>query len=91
MYEVRFNSRRAQREVDMLPQSDQERILKVVRALAEEPRPQGTEKVEDDIYRLRIGRYRLIFKIHDQSREVEIGSVRLRSERTYSRIRELFR
>ncbi|MBI2886307.1 MAG: type II toxin-antitoxin system RelE/ParE family toxin [Chloroflexi bacterium] len=68
-----------------------ERVLSVLRTFVEEPRPQGSEKLEDDIYRVRVGRYRVIYKIYDQTPEVEIGSVRLRNERTYTGIHELFR
>jgi len=39
---------------------------------------------------MRVGDWRVIFKVRDDSREVLIGGVRRRNERTYDRIEDLF-
>ena len=90
IYEIRFRSRRVTRELDSLSQADYRRISVAIQHLAFEPRPAGTARLEDSIYRIRVGRYRVIYQVIDLERQVIIGGVRRRSERTYRRIRELF-
>jgi mRNA interferase RelE/StbE len=50
-----------------LPQKVQERIAPRIDALAVDPRPRGVEKLEgeDDLYRIRVGDYRVIYTIQD--------------------------
>ncbi|MFM7189701.1 MAG: type II toxin-antitoxin system RelE family toxin, partial [Microcystaceae cyanobacterium] len=45
-----------------------DRLLAEIRSLAEEPRPQGVKKLKgyDKTYRIRVGDYRVIYKIEDQ-------------------------
>lgn len=89
-YEVRLRSRRVQRELNSIPANDFPRILGVIEALAENPRPPGSVQVDGNIYRLRIRRFRVLYQIDDDIRRVDIGGVRRRSERTYRRVRDLF-
>ena len=46
----------------------QRRIIRKIDALSENPRPNGCKKliVSQDVYRLRSGEYRIIFKIQDE-------------------------
>ena len=89
-YEVRLLSRRVQRELNSVPANDFARILGAIEALAEDPRPSGALQVDGNIYRLRIRRFRVLYHIDDETRRVDIGGIRRRSERTYRRIRDLF-
>jgi mRNA interferase RelE/StbE len=52
-----------------------QRILKKIRLLAEEPRPDGALKLKGigAEYRIRIGDYRLRYKIDDESQVVILG------------------
>ena len=90
IYEIRFRSRRVTRELDSLSQADYRRVSVAIQHLASEPRPAGAAQLEDDIFRIRIGRYRVIYSVDDDLRLVEIGGVRRRSETTYRRVRDLF-
>ena len=90
IYEIRFRSRRVTRELDTLSQADYRRVSDAIQHLASDPRPAGTARLEDNIYRVRVGRYRIIYQVNDQESRVIIGGVRRRSERTYRRIRDLF-
>jgi len=49
------------------PKKDRQRIVASIRSLAEDPRPPGCEKLvgEDDRYRLRVGRSRVVYSIGD--------------------------
>ena len=89
-YEVRLRSRRVQRELNSIPTNDFPRVLRAIEALAETPRPAGAVQVERNIFRLRVGRFRVLYQIDDEMRRVDIGGIRRRSERTYRRLRDLF-
>jgi len=49
-----------------IPQEDVRRILARIDALALEPRPQGCQKLTgQERYRVRVGRYRIVYEIRD--------------------------
>ncbi|MGQ0522624.1 MAG: type II toxin-antitoxin system RelE family toxin [Betaproteobacteria bacterium] len=56
---------------------DRQRIVQRIRASAEDPRPQGSEKLAGyvDRYRVRQGRYRVIYLADDEHREVTIFKI----------------
>ena len=59
----------AAREIEAVDQKkDRQRIVARIRSLGEEPRPHGSEKLagENERYRLRVGRYRVIYSIEDK-------------------------
>lgn len=68
----------AAKEVEAVDQkTDRQRIVASIRSLGEDPRPHGSEKLagESDRYRLRVGRYRVIYSIED--RELLVFVVRV--------------
>jgi mRNA interferase RelE/StbE len=58
----------AAKELEDIPyKKDRQRIVKRISQLAEDPRPRGCEKLSgQDRYRLRQGRYRIVYSIEDQ-------------------------
>jgi mRNA interferase RelE/StbE len=90
MYEL-YTRRRAEKALDHTDPPDRDRIVKAILKLAENPRPHGCEKMMDDIYRIRVGPYRVIYLIDDAARTVDVGKVDRRKERTYKDLRTLFR
>ena len=57
----------ADRELRRLPVEVQRRIVRAVEPLAENPRPAGVVKMSGDenLWRIRVGAYRIIYEIHD--------------------------
>lgn len=66
MYSIQI-TRSAQKELARLPAADRERVLAAVHSLAATPRPRGCKKLEDsDLWRIRIGQYRVVYEIRDK-------------------------
>lgn len=63
-YRIEFTPR-AERELKALDRSIQTRLARRINSLAENPFPQGIKKLagEDDLYRLRVGDYRIIYQV----------------------------
>ena len=65
-YSLRFKTSVA-KDLRNLPKKDVRRILKRIESLADDARPSGCEKlVDSEIYRLRQGRYRILYEIEDE-------------------------
>lgn len=82
--------RRAEKQLDRVAHADHPRIVEAMLALEDDPRPPGCRKLFDDIYRIRVGNYRVIYKIDDEHKEVVVGKVARRREDTYRAIEDLF-
>ena len=68
--------RRAQRQLARLPLQDFERVRDAVRALSNDPRPDGCKKLTGrDGWRIRVGQYRVIYEIDDVVRVVTVLDV----------------
>jgi mRNA interferase RelE/StbE len=69
--------RSARKEIDAIPARTAVRIVEAVGRLAEDPRPAGCKKLKghDDLWRIRIGSYRVIYFIGDAIRLVRIEKV----------------
>jgi mRNA interferase RelE/StbE len=80
-YTVVF-ARSARRELEGLEATVARRIISRVAALASEPRPQGCVKLQGaaDLWRIRIGDYRVVYAIDDNAHVVDIRIVRHRSD-----------
>jgi mRNA interferase RelE/StbE len=60
-----------ERELRSLPKPYIRRILEVIESLANNPRPHGAEKtVGHDLWKIRIGVYRLLYQINEPDRTV---------------------
>ena len=73
--------RSARKELERLDATLVERIFPHIEGLTTEPRPRGCKKLRGatDLWRLRVGDYRIIYRIDDAARLVEILAVRHRS------------
>ena len=89
MYRLELTPR-AQRSLEKLSEQDFERIITGIRGLREEPRPRGAKKLSGPIYRVRVGRWRIIYAVFDKDQLIIVGKIARRSEDTYDRVSELF-
>jgi mRNA interferase RelE/StbE len=72
----------AERQLKALTEPIQKRIVKRLRTLKENPRPQGVTKLagEDDLYRIREGDYRIVYTIRDKALIILVVKIGDRTE-----------
>jgi mRNA interferase RelE/StbE len=71
----------AQRDVRKLDSEIQRRIIRKLSELAENPRMPGTLKLQgEDLYRARVGDYRILYAIDDDTVIVTVVRVRDRKD-----------
>jgi mRNA interferase RelE/StbE len=80
-YQVVF-ARSASKELQRLPERLALRILKRIAGLQSVPRPRGSRKLAGsaNLWRIRIGHYRVIYSIDDERRVVDVSVVRHRRD-----------
>jgi len=89
-YRIETVSSRIKRELFRVPPLDRQCIAEAVQALDDDPRPPGVKQLEFSVYRLRVGEYRVIYKVFDAQGVILIGRIARRSESTYRGLRRLF-
>jgi mRNA interferase RelE/StbE len=73
--------RSAEKEIARLPDATRRAVVQRIRALGEEPRPPGSQKLSGrDGYRIRQGDYRVVYTVDDAVRTVTIVRVAHRSD-----------
>ena len=67
----------AVKDIEAIPlRRDRQRVVERISKLAEDPRPLGGEKISgQDKYRVRQGRYRILYAIADQDLIVQVVKV----------------
>lgn len=76
----------ANREMRRLPQNVQERLRPAILSLGDDPRPHGVRKLKGatHAYRIRVGEYRVVYEVYDDTSSVILLHVARRNESTYS-------
>lgn len=66
----------AAKELEAIPLKDRKRLVTKIRRLAKEPRPPGCEKLSgQEKFRVRQGRYRVLYSVDDTESVVVIVKV----------------
>jgi len=79
-YKVYFRES-VEKDLRITPKKDLRKILQRIESLTAEPRPPGCEKLTaQDRYRVRQGRYRIIYSIQDDELTVWIAKVAHRKD-----------
>ncbi len=81
MHEVRIG-RSAAKEFESLPDQVIDRVATKIESLAQQPRPTGCKKLRgaDNLWRVRVGDYRIIYAVDDTLSIVEIRVIRHRKD-----------
>jgi len=81
VYEV-FLERRAERDLKRLSAKEFHRVIREIKALAENPRPVGRRKIagSENDWRIRVGDCRVIYELDEKARAVRVMRVRHRRE-----------
>jgi len=76
-----FIQKSAQKSLARIQKQDRERIVQVIKGLNSDARPPGSKKLSArDAWRVRIGAYRVIYEIHDNSFSIQVVVIGKRSE-----------
>ena len=80
-YSISFKSSAA-KELKKLPLELQRRIANTVEKLVKDPRFSGVVKLkgDDNLYRCRVGEYRLVYTVNDLKHKITVARVRHRKD-----------
>lgn len=85
-YQVRLR-RITQKQLDAIAGQDYQAVARAISALAQEPRPPRVKKLAlNGLWRIRVGRYRVVYAIDDKKSLVIVVRVAKRTEDTYKRL-----
>ena len=61
-------SRTAEKQLKRLPQDDRQRIVRAILSLCDDPFPRGSRKLSgyDDVFRIRVGTYRVLYSVSER-------------------------
>jgi mRNA interferase RelE/StbE len=85
-YQIKLR-RIAQRQLDVIGGRDYQAVARAISALEQEPRPPRVKKLAlSGLWRIRVGRYRVLYAIDDKQGLVAVVGVTRRAEDTYRRL-----
>jgi mRNA interferase RelE/StbE len=80
LYEVRQHPS-VRKRLKSVPRQDRLRIQQKIESLSKEPRPRSCEKLHMlDTYRLRVGDYRIVYRVDDKNSIVMVNAIGHRSQ-----------
>jgi mRNA interferase RelE/StbE len=82
MYQI-IISNSAEKDMDKLPKPALKKVAVAIDNLSEAPRPTGCKKLKgahDNLWRVRVGDYRIIYSIADKIEVIDIRRIRHRRE-----------
>lgn len=84
-YTVRITNRAAKELKKDVAHQDKDRVKEAIDALSGDPRPPGCVKVKlvEDTFRIRVGHYRVIYRVRDDANAIIVARIARRSEDTY--------
>ena len=74
--------RSARKELEALPDAILARVARELDALPANPRPRGCRKLRgaSDLWRVRVGDYRIIYHVDDRAHLIEVRGIRNRKD-----------
>ena len=80
-----------EKQLRKIPNPDRERVAEAMRSLASEPRPSGAMHLMENLYRFRVGNYRIVYAIFDTEVVVLVCKIARRTEGAYRDIKALLK
>jgi mRNA interferase RelE/StbE len=87
-YQLKLH-RDVEKQLRRIPKKFQERLVETMRSFRNDPRPHGSEHLQDELYRVRIGSYRIVYAVFDDEVVVVVCKAGRRSEKTYRDLEKL--
>ena len=81
--------RSVEKQLIRIPKKQRGRLVETMRSLREDPRPSGCVNLDNILYRVRQGQYRIIYAVFDKDVVIVICKVARRSEDTYKNLQSL--
>ncbi|MGB2910189.1 MAG: type II toxin-antitoxin system RelE/ParE family toxin [Anaerolineales bacterium] len=78
-----------EKQLERIPKKQRERLVAAMRSLSVEPRPPGCIKLDERLFRIRAGQYRIIYAVFEDELVVFICKTARRTESTYRDLRKL--
>jgi len=72
-----------------MPLKDRERVVETMRSLRDDPRAHNTLQLQDNLYRVRVGDYRVLYAVFDRVLVVFVCKTARRAEATYRDLRRM--
>jgi len=81
MYKVTVK-KSAAKSITKLPKNVSNRLIPSIKQLAQDPRPPGSKKLQgaEDLWRIRVGNYRVLYAIEDTIMIVDVVQVAHRKD-----------
>lgn len=75
-------ARSARKELERLPERLGLRVLAKIEKLGMAPRSKGSRKIEgaENLWRIRVGEYRVVYAVDDRAKTIDIVAVRHRKD-----------
>lgn len=81
--------RDVEKQLQRIPKNQRERMVSTMRSLRIDPRPPGCVKLDNVLFRVRQGQYRVIYAVFDKEVVIVICKVAKRAEDTYKNLQSL--
>lgn len=91
MYRVKLHPKVA-KQLKRIMRGDRtyaEKIADEILSLSKNPYPQGNVHLIENIYRIRVGNYRIVYAVFEKEVVIVVGKVVLRNEATYKGLDDL--
>lgn len=84
-YEI-FYDDPACKVLDKLSETEYKRLDEEIVKLGADPRPHGYTKLHSQVFRVRVGDWRIIYVVDDAARRVVVSQVKRRAKDTYKKL-----
>lgn len=85
-YTIFLSSRKVEKQFYTLPKNIKDKITEKILSLESNPHPWGSVQLVKNVFRIRIGNYRIIYEVFNNERKIVITKIVKRDEKTYKGI-----